>query len=141
MAYANFDFYKNEYYGKAISQDDFPRLSIRASSFLDYCTMGRAKAHADMYELKMACCALADQYQSIETAQMSAQKSLEASLNSVGGEVSSETVGSWSKSFRSGGESASAALKATQNSQASLLDTVRMYLGSTGLLRARGYRA
>lgn len=141
MSYADFVFYSNEYYGRAINAEDFPRLAARASAFLDYCTMNRAKSCPDMPELKMACCALAEQYQAIETAQYAAQKSLSVSAETTGAEVSSETVGSWSKSYRSGGESASAALKSTQNSQEALYETARMYLGSTGLLRARGYHA
>lgn len=141
MAYADFCFYANEYYGKTVDEFAFPRLAIRASSFLDYCTMGRAKSYPDMRELKMACCALVEQYQIIEQAEAMVRKSLAASLENTGAEVSSETVGSWSRSYRSGGESASAVLKATQNSQDALYEIVRMYLGNTGLLRAKGYHA
>lgn len=141
MSYADFDFYSNEYYGRAVNAEDFPRLAARASAFLDYCTMNRAKSYQDLPELKMACCALADQYLAIETAQYAAQKSLSASAETTGAEVSSETVGSWSKSYRSGGESASSALKATLNSQSALIETARMYMGHTGLLQARGYYA
>ena len=141
MAYADFCFYANEYYGQTVDEFAFPRLAIRASSFLDYCTMGRAKSYPDMQELKMACCALVEQYQIIEQAEAMVRKSLAASLENTGAEVSSETVGSWSRSYRSGGESASATLKAAQNSQEALYEIARMYLGNTGLLRARGYHA
>lgn len=141
MIYADYGFYVSEYCGERISGGEFPRLALRASAYLDACTMGRAKNRPEMYELKMACCALSDQYQAIETAQISAQKSLAATLESGGGEVSSETVGSWSKSYRSGGDSAASILAAAQNNQAALADIVRMYLGSTGLLKAKGYRA
>lgn len=141
MSYADYGFYVSEYCGESIDGSNFPRLSLRASAYLDSCTMGRAKKHPDMYELKMACCAIAEQYQAIEAAQISAQKSLNAALGSEGKEVSSETVGSWSRSYRSAGESAASALGAVKNSQSDLSEIVRMYLGSTGLLKVRGYRA
>lgn len=141
MAYADFNDYTTKYYGNAIDVDAFPRLAARASVFLDACTMGRAKASPDMPELKMACCALAEQYQMLEAAEMTARKSLLAAADSQEQEMSSETVGDWARSYRSGGESAAAALKATQNSQATLIETARMYLGNTGLLLARGYHA
>lgn len=141
MTYADYGFYAAEYCGEAIESRDFPRLALRASSFLDSVTMGRAKKHPDVYELKMACCALAEQYQSIETAQRAAQKSLSVTLNSANGEVSSETVGSWSRSYRSGGDSAASVLSAVQNSHAALVDTAKIYLASTDLLKARGYMA
>ena len=140
MAYADFEYYSTVYLGTAINEDDFPRLSLRASSFLDYYTQGRAARNPDLDALKMACCALAEQYQSIETAQALAQKSLSASLESAGsGELQSQTVGSWSKTYRSGGESAQQALSSTQSAQAALASIAQQYLGATGLLyRGRG---
>lgn len=138
MSYADYEFYSGEYFGRAISEADFPHLSMRASAFLDYYTQGRAKAHPDMPELKMACCALAEQYQLIDAAQELANKSIAASIESDSGEVQSETVGSWSKSYRSGGDSAASALSATANAQASLSAIARQYLSGTGLLYRGG---
>nr|DAE36234.1 MAG TPA: Head Tail Connector Protein [Caudoviricetes sp.] len=137
--YACFDYYYDVYGGRAIEADDFCRLSVRASSFIDYCTMGRAKNHADMDEVKMCCCALAEQYGLIESAQTLAQKSTASAAASDSGEVQSESVGGWSRSFRSGGDSASAALKSAESAKAALMSTVTEYLANTGLLRARGY--
>lgn len=134
MAYADFDFYANEYYGQAVDEIAFHHLAIRASSYLDYYTQGRAAKNPDLRELKMACCALAEQYQVIEQAQALANKNLSAAMESDGGEVQSETVGSWSKSYRSGGESAGAAASAAANAQASLAEVARQYLAGTGLL-------
>ena len=113
MVYADYDYYSNVYLGTAISSDDFPRLAMRASAFLDYATMGRVAKHADLDAVKMACCAVEDDCQTIETAKALANKSLTASLESASegaGELQSQTVGSWSKSYRSGGSSASEAL-------------------------------
>ena len=140
MAYADYEYYKTTYLGTAIKEDDFPRLSLRASSFLDYYTQGRAAQNADLDALKMACCAVAEQYQYIDTAQALAQKSLSASLESSGtGELQSQTVGSWSKTYRSGGDSAQQALSSVQTAQASLGAIAQQYLSGTGLLyRGRG---
>lgn len=138
MAYADYEYYSTVYLGTAIKEDDFPRLSLRASSFLDYYTQGRAAKNADLDALKMACCAVAEQYQYIDTAQALAQKSLSASLESDG-ELQSQTVGSWSKTYRSGGDSAQQALGSVQSAQSLLVAIAQQYLGATGLLyRGRG---
>ena len=138
MAYADYEYYTTTYLGTAIKGDDFPRLSLRASTFLDYYTQGRAAQNAALDALKMACCAIAEQYQYIDTAQALAQKSLTASLES-GGELQSQTVGSWSKTYRSGGDSAQQALSSVQTAQAALGSVVQQYLAGTGLLyRGRG---
>lgn len=144
MVYADYDYYSNVYLGTAISSDDFPRLAMRASAFLDYATMGRAGKHADLDAVKMSCCAVADDYQTIETARELANKSLSASLKSSSGgsgELQSQSVGSWSKTYKSGGSSASEALEVTTNAQETMFATAAMYLAGTGLLRARGYYA
>lgn len=138
MAYADYEYYATTYLGTAIKEDDFPRLSLRASSFLDYYTQGRAAQNPELDALKMACCAVAEQYQYIDAAQALAQKSLTASLESKG-ELQSQTVGSWSKTYRSGGDSAQQALSSVQTAQAALGVIVQQYLSGTGLLyRGRG---
>lgn len=134
MAYADYYFYSNEYFGMAIDVVDFDRLATRASSFLDYYTQGRAEKNPELIELKMACCALAEQYKIIEQAQALATKNLASAMESDGGEVQNETVGSWSKSYRSGGDSAGAAAAVAANAQASLAAVARQYLSGTGLL-------
>lgn len=40
MAYADYEYYTAAYLGKTIQKADFPRLSLRASYFLDYYTQG-----------------------------------------------------------------------------------------------------
>lgn len=141
MIYADYAYYATVYMGTAIEADDFPRLAVRASSFLDYCTMGRAKRHLDMDELKMACCALAEDYQTIDQARAVSNKGLAAAMASADGELQSQSVGGWSKTYRSAGDSAASAIKAGDSARAQLYETVRQYLGMTGLLRARGYYA
>lgn len=139
MAYADYDFYLNTYLGTAIEEADFPRLSLRASSFLDYYTQGKAALNADLDALKMACCAVAEQYQIIDMARALAQKSLSSSLSHDSGELQSQSVGNWSKTYRSGGESASQAEASASSAQSELAAIANLYLAGTGLLyRGRG---
>lgn len=92
---------------------------MRASSYLDYITMGKAKKNTNLHALKMACCALAEQYQVF----MAAQKR----VSSEHGELQSESVGSWSQSYRSGAETMEAA-------KGQMAAVAGQYLAHTGLL-------
>lgn len=136
MVYADYDFYTNEYFGRAISEADFPRFALRGSQYIDYITQGRAEAKADLEAVKMCCCELAEQYQTIDTAKELAQKNLSA--GSDGLEVQSETVGSWSRSYRSGGESAQSAAQVAAESKAALYSIAQRHLSKTGLLYRGG---
>lgn len=139
MAYADYDFYLNTYLGTAIEEADFSRLSLRASSFLDYYTQGRAARSSELDALKMACCAVAEECQTMDTAKALAQKTLSASLSSEGEELQSQSVGSWSKTYRGAGESASQAITTASAVQAALASAANQYLTGTGLLyRGRG---
>lgn len=138
MVYADYEYYVNTYLGTSISEDDFSRLALRASAFLDYYTQGKAQNNADLDALKMACCAIAEQYQIIEASQSVAQKSLAYSMTSEGAEVSSESVGSWSKSYQSGGNSAAAAASAMAAYRQAMSDIAKQYLFGTGLLYRGG---
>ena len=88
--------------------------------------------------LKMACCAVAEQYQAVDTAQALATKSLTAALSDSSGELQSQTVGSWSKSYRSGGESAAQAATAAASARSLLSAAAAQYLAGTGLLYRGG---
>lgn len=138
MAYADYEYYITTYLGTAIKEADFPRLSLRASSFLDYYTQGRAAQNSDLNALKMACCAVSEQYQVIDTARALAQKALSSSLSSEGGELQSQTVGNWSKTYRGAGDSAAQATASASSAKASLADAARQYLAGTGLLYRGG---
>ena len=166
MVYADYEFYKTEYFGVAISEADFPSLARRASSYIDYITMGRASGCTADDAVKLACCALAEEYQLPEMAKGAARKALYTApetaddtgatvgLGTVGKalvghtaatvsapepELQSQSVGGWSKSYRSAGESAASALKAVDESN--LAKVAAVYLARTGLLMARGYMA
>lgn len=133
MIYADYDYYANTYLGRAIPEADFPRLALRGSQYIDYITQGKAVGKAELEAVKMCCCELAEQYQAIETAQELAQKSLSAASGS-GLEVQSETVAAWSRSYRSGGDSAMSAAQAANESKAALYGIVTRHLAATGLL-------
>ena len=139
MAYADYDYYANEYLGRAISAGNFPRLALHASQYLDYITQGRAEREPELEPLKMCCCSLAEQYQKIDAADELARKSLAAGA-AEGAEVQSETVGGWSRSYRSGGDSAQSAAQAAEAGQSALLGIARQYLAHTGLLYRGGRR-
>lgn len=137
MAYADYDYYAGTYLGTA-SEDDFPRLAVRASSYLDYITSGKAAKNADLDAVKMACCALVDAYSDIEAAKAAASKSLDA-LQANGAELQSQTVGGWSRSYRSGADVASGALTTAAEAEKGLYAVASRYLLATGLLyRGRG---
>ena len=143
--YADYEFYTSVYNGAVIGETDFPAYALKASVYLDYCTMGRAKKRPNLPALKIACCALAEQYQVIDTATALAQAALATGVTSVSssttGELQSQTVGGWSKSYRSGGDSAKNTLGAAEDARAALGTIAEQYLAGTGLLHARGYRA
>jgi hypothetical protein len=143
-AYCDYAFYSgSNYLGTAIASSDFPRLALRASAFIDQITYGRAAYEmgtgttppdpdlipgqtvdyqiptapdaATQTAIKMAVCAVAEEYQR---------------LDKVSGnqEVASEHVGNNGVTYRS-------------NSTANLSDdgkmkrVAKLYLGATGLMR------
>ena len=68
MVYADYNYYTQNYLGTMLNEEDFSRLALRASSFLDYYTRGRAAQNAELEAVKMACCAVAEQQHVIEKA-------------------------------------------------------------------------
>lgn len=136
MTYADFEYYSGVYMG-AVSEADFPRLVVRASFFLDYYTRNKAADNATLDAVKMCCCALVDKYAVIEAAQALAQKNL-ANAAVGDAEVKSETVGGYSRTLATGGESALSALNATDGAKKLLAETCREYLAHTGLLYRGG---
>ena len=135
MVYADYTYYSGAYMG-TVSENDFPRLAVRASSFLDYYTMGKVASRADLDAVKMCCCALVDKYAIIEAAQTAAMKNLATAAGAA--EVKSETVGSYSRTLATGGESALSALNATDGAKKLLAATCNEYLAHTGLLYRGG---
>ena len=137
MIYADFEYYTAEYMGRAVPEEDFPRLAMRASRYIDYITQGKAQKRADLEAVKMCSCALAESEQQIETAQELARKSLYAEA-ADGAEVQSESVGGWSRSFRSGGSSSRDASDAAATVRNLRYSVVQEYLAPAGLLYRGG---
>ncbi|MFV0517246.1 MAG: hypothetical protein ACK5MV_07610 [Aminipila sp.] len=83
MAYANYAYYTAEYMGNSIPSANFDRLANRASSYLDKIIGSKISEISTTEKVKMATCAVAEAWQ----------------INENGGDVVSQSVGSWSKSF------------------------------------------
>ena len=99
-----YEFYVNTYMGNQIAEHDFPRLISRAGVYLEKFNV------TDENKLNMAMCAVAEAWQT----------------NEQGGDVASQSVGGWSKSYQQ--------TKPKTNEQR-LLDAVRMYLGDNTVVR------
>lgn len=77
MAYADYDFYKNEYFGEFVPESDFPRLSSRASDYLDTITYerlvdGLPSNQRSQAKIKKAVCAMCDILYQVGQAQKNA---------------------------------------------------------------------
>ena len=96
----DYNFYIETYYGNQITEADFPRLISRASAYLN----GACKVETIPEEdYKKALCAVAEAWQT----------------NEQGGDVVSQSVGSWSKSF---------AEKKSKTDEQRLNDAAQLYL-------------
>lgn len=134
MAYVNYDFYLNVYLGNVISSEDFPRMSERASEYVYGITKGLAEkvSGRDMEAVQKAVCAVAEVLldESIMTAgAFSGEQS-----------VSSETVGSWSRSYSSAGLSAAQ----VENIAGRKKEAIMLYLSEipafARIFKVRSYR-
>lgn len=123
--YADFTFYTMEFYGDTIPEDKFDKYATRASDFIDYLTWNKAQSMATDPAVQKCCCALAEQYMSIDAVRKAA-----AAKITEDGIISSESVGSHSRSFRNGVEGA----QAVQEAEKELANIARRYLLPTGLL-------
>lgn len=135
MAYADYDFYLNVYHGNVIAPEDFQRLSERASDYVYYSvTKGLAEkvSGRDMEAVQKAVCAVAEVLLDEEI--------MTASAFSGDAKVSGETVGSWSRSYSSGGLSAAM----TENIAARKNEAIMQYLSEipafAGVFKVRSYR-
>ena len=102
--YATYVYYTGTYKGNSIPESDFDRLILRASSYLDRISGDTVKDTSDDDSVKMAACAVAEAWQT----------------NEQGGDVVSQSVGSWSKSFQ----------RKAKSDDDRLLEAAKLYLGS-----------
>lgn len=87
MAYATYEFYRNEYGGNAIEEADFNGLATRATAYINAATSGKAMSAVgdDLTAVQMATCELAEIFQD--------ENRLNALTFSSTGSISSESVG------------------------------------------------
>ena len=132
--YADYDFYLNTYFGDAIPEEDFPRLSTRASDYIRSMTRGLSDTvdGVDLEAVKKASCAVADVLLDEEI--------MTASAFSGEQNISSETVGGWSKSYGSSSFPAASA----EYIEKRKLDALALYLKNlpafAPLFKVRSYR-
>lgn len=131
MIYADYAFYKQNFFGTLVGESDFEAAAAKASAFLDYYTMGKAKDNAGNNALKMACCAVAEQCY-IE--RMAIESSAESAKS--GGAKVSETVGSYSVSYSTAADAAGL----VSNARAEMAKAAQLYLAGTGMLYRGGCR-
>ncbi len=114
MPYADYSYYTGTYKG-TMPEEEFNRLSRQASAYIDIITFGRAGgSHPETIQAKIkdTCCALADVMLKAEQ----------------GGELTSQSVGSWSRSYAGSGKTIDQQKK----------DAAAMYLAMTGLMYQGG---
>lgn len=129
MVYADYTYYVSGYMGTAVSEENFPALAAKASAYVDYVTMGRARnAAGDAADaVKNAVCSICEVMQDGDK--------LNAISSDATRPVSSETVGGWSRSYGTKSVSSND-LQLIENRKR---EAVVMYLAPYGLLKARGY--
>lgn len=108
MPYADYTYYTSTYQGNAVVDADFGRLILRASAYIDRITRGRVPKPAPE-SVKLAACAVAEAWQ----------------INEQGGELQSQSVGSWSRSYAA----------RPKSNEARLYEAAAMYLDSSFLGR------
>lgn len=135
MIYADFEYYRDIYGGTLVLEENYHGLSVRASAYLDYYTLGKAKNNADLEAVKMACCALVDKYSEIDTM---ALKARESAYDVVSGAKKSESVGSYSVTYQGADDLANFAKDYSEKLKSELPEVVRTYLMGTNLLYRGG---
>lgn len=137
--YADYGFYLT-HFGGSLSAEEFSACAYRASAYLDYYTQGKAKKNAGIPALKLACCALAEQYKVIASLQKEAMQAATAASASEAAGIKSETVGAHTVSYQSTAEIASGATEAKRSAEQALAGIAMQYLAHTGLIYRGGNR-
>lgn len=132
--YADYDFYLNTYFGNAIPEEDFPRLSTRASDYIRSATRGLSDTVDgwQMDAVRKASCAVADALLDEEI--------MTAGAFSGEKTVSSETVGEWSRSYGSSSFSAAAAEQIEKRKTDALMLYLKNLPAFAPLFKVRSYR-
>ena len=119
---ADYGFYRENYYGTLLTEENFPKYADRADSYLDSATMGRYaddRLGADTLEaVKKAECAIADLCLNLEQAELQSDAAWK---------VQSEKVGNHSVQFRNNAEIA-------EQTERQIRKVIERYLARHGLL-------
>lgn len=106
MAYADYDFYANDFLGSAVPVDLFPQMSERASAWIDTLTNDRLvdglpTNARHQKRIKMAVCELAEVYYQLYLAETQgiAMATMEQKSDGTTGIVTSKSAGSESISY------------------------------------------
>jgi len=116
---ADYTFYQSEYYGKLLTEEEFPEYATRADAYLDQMTTGRY-ASPDLPEKIL----LAVKFAECSVAELCQQMASDAAGNPS---IEKETVGSHSVIYRGASDSAS-------GWASRIRDVICLYLAHTGLL-------
>lgn len=109
MTYVDYDYYRGAYFGDAVPEADFLRLSRQASAYLDQVTFGRIQGKwVTDSRVKDACCAVVELMRREEQ----------------GGEVASASNDGYSETYVTSGRTAAQRMYAA----------AVQYLGMTGLM-------
>ena len=115
MTYATYDYYTNDYFGTALTEQEFPKYARRASAEMDHVTFGRlSKLSTDEITdaIRDCMCDVAERMHHFETA--------------TGSDIASENNDGYSISYRDTGN--------TDAQKHELYATIRTYLAVTGLM-------
>lgn len=96
MAYADYDFYTDSYYGNVVPETDFPRLAERASDFVDTMTFDRLvdglpENERSQKRIKKAVCSLTELMYQIELAEKNAANAAASGTSTTTGSGGSTT--------------------------------------------------
>lgn len=117
MAYADYEFYRTEFRGGKLSEEEFNAHAERASALLDGYTFGRITDDVFIVspklgrKIRLACCALCEDMQFV----------------AEGGGISSESVDGYQVSYAT-------SVSKSRSEMRRYSDTVKVYLASSGLL-------
>lgn len=105
MPYTDYEFYQGEYRGE-LSENEFERLIVPATAYVDMITFGRA-SEVQSTAAKLATCAVVDEAAAQEKPEMSSQ-----------------TVGPWTQNYTT----------SNKGKDRRKYDAAAVYLAGTGLL-------
>lgn len=133
MIYADFEFYKTQYQGVSIANDDFPRLALRASEYVDDATNYRAEAYyvTSPTRIQLATCAVAEVVQMLEKRQEALLGDAGGSVANNIGAIKNESVGGHSISYQTDSSSYDDIKVQSENE---IRKVITRYLFQTGLL-------